>query len=62
MTAQLVPLVARAAGVGCVGYYRNEAAAGKEVRFPTNMLTLLNVVAEERCPLLITALSYMLVA
>eukprot|EP00731_Ephydatia_muelleri_P014407 Em0008g127a len=31
VTTQLLPLVARAAGLECIGYYHNEAAAGKDV-------------------------------
>lgn len=31
MTTQLLPLVVRVAGLECIGYYRNETAAGKDV-------------------------------
>ena len=31
VTTQLLPLVARAAGLECIAYYHNEAAAGKDV-------------------------------
>ena len=31
VTTQLLPIVARAAGLECIGYYHNEAAAGKDV-------------------------------